>query len=96
MNERIESDISLVELANECRLSRSHFARAFKKTTGQSPHVWLMQRRVQNAKRLLTESESAISDIALACGFSDQSHLTKVFSKLTGAPPGAWRRAVKC
>ena len=96
MNERIESDISLVELANECRLSRSHFARAFKKTTGQSPHVWLMQRRVQNAKRLLTELESAISDIALACGFSDQSHLTKVFSKLTGAPPGAWRRAVKC
>jgi AraC-like DNA-binding protein len=55
-----------------------------------------MQRRVQNAKRLLTESESAISDIALACGFSDQSHLTKVFSKLMGAPPGAWRRAVKC
>jgi len=96
MNERIESDVSLVELANECRLSRSHFARAFKKTTGQSPHVWLMQRRIQNAKRLLTESESAISDIALACGFSDQSHLTKVFSKLTGAPPGAWRRAVKC
>jgi AraC family transcriptional regulator len=95
ISDRLEGDVSLAELANECRLSRSHFARAFKKTTGHSPHVWLLQRRVHKAKDLLLNSESPISDIALASGFADQSHLTKVFSKLVGATPGAWRRALR-
>jgi AraC family transcriptional regulator len=95
ISDRLEGDVSLAELANECRLSRSHFARAFKKTTGQSPHVWLLQRRVQKAKHLLLNSESPISEIALAAGFADQSHLTKVFSKLVGTTPGAWRRTLR-
>ena len=95
ISSRLEGEVSLAELASECRLSRSHFARAFKKTTGQSPHVWLLQRRVENAKHLLLNSETPISEIALASGFADQSHLTKVFSKMVGATPGAWRRALK-
>jgi AraC family transcriptional regulator len=95
ISDRLEGDVSLAELATECRLSRSHFARAFKKTTGQSPHVWLLQRRIQKAKHLLIHSETPISEIALASGFADQSHLTKVFSKLVGTTPGAWRRTLK-
>lgn len=95
ISDRLEGDVSLAELATECRLSRSHFARAFKKTTGHSPHVWLLQRRVQKAKHLLLNSKSPISEIALASGFADQSHLTKVFSKVVGATPGAWRRALR-
>jgi AraC family transcriptional regulator len=95
ISSRIEGDITLAELAGECRLSRSHFARAFKRTTGHSPHVWLLRRRVQIAKGLLTESMTPISEIALACGFADQSHLTKIFAKMVGVTPGAWRRACK-
>jgi AraC family transcriptional regulator len=95
MSDRIEADISLAELASECRLSRSYFARAFKKTTGQSPHRWLLQRRIETAKYLLLHSETPLSEVALAVGFSDQSHLTKVFSKTVGATPGAWRRGLK-
>ena len=95
ISSRLDGDVSLAELASECRLSRSHFGRAFKKTTGHSPHVWLLRRRVDSAKRMLVESETAISEVALACGFADQSHLTKVFSKFVGATPGAWRRALR-
>jgi AraC family transcriptional regulator len=95
MSSRMEGDVTLAELADECRLSRSHFARAFKTTTGHSPHVWLLRRRVDNAKQLLVESETPLSEIALACGFADQSHMTKVFSKVVGFTPGAWRRARK-
>ncbi len=95
ISSRLEGDISLGELAAQCRLSRSHFARAFKRTTGFSPHEWLLHRRVEAAKQMLRETETVISEIALACGFADQSHLTKVFSKLVGATPGVWRRAWK-
>ena len=85
MRGRLDGDISLAELANECRWSRSHFGRAFRKTTGHPPHAWLLRRRVEDAERLLVESETPISEIALACGFADQSHLTKVFSKVVAA-----------
>jgi AraC-like DNA-binding protein len=95
IDSRLEGDISLGEIATECRLSRSHFARLFKITTGSSPHEWLLKRRIDSAKHLLLESETAISEIALECGFADQSHLTRVFSKLVGATPGVWRRAAK-
>jgi AraC-like DNA-binding protein len=88
---RFAEQISLDQLAGECRLSSSHFARAFRKSTGESPHRWLVRRRVEAAKTMLSSSEMAISEIALACGFVDQSHLTRVFSSLVGAPPGAWR-----
>jgi AraC family transcriptional regulator len=95
MNDRLEEDVSLDELATECRLSRSHFARAFKKSTGHSPHRWFLLRRVESAKAMLTSSDVPISEIALAAGFADQSHLTKVFCKVVGAPPAAWRRTAR-
>ena len=95
MSSRMEGDISLGELADECRLSRSYFARAFKKSTGESPHRWLLGRRVETAKQMLLHSDAPLAEIALAVGFSDQSHLTKVFSRYAGATPGAWRRGLK-
>jgi AraC family transcriptional regulator len=94
MRDRMEADVSLAELARECRLSRSYFARAFKKTTGESPHRWLVRRRVETAKQMLLQSDTPLSEIALAVGFSDQSHLTKVFARTVGATPGAWRRGL--
>jgi AraC family transcriptional regulator len=95
LSANLDGEISLAELASECELSRSHFARAFKRCTGTSPHRWLLERRVETAKDLLLESDRSIVDIALACGFADQSHLTRVFSNMVGKSPGAWRRAQK-
>lgn len=89
--EKVGDEHSIAEIAAACKLSRSYFIRAFKAATGETPHRWLLQHRIQMAKELLL-GPLPISEIALACGFSDQSHLTRVFSGLIGMPPGAWRR----
>jgi AraC-like DNA-binding protein len=88
----LAGEIPLAELARECGLSTSHFSRAFKDTTGAPPHQWLMQRRIENAMRLLRNRQLSLSEVALACGFSDQSHFTRVFTRFSGTGPGAWRR----
>lgn len=89
---RLDGEIPLDELARECGLSRSHFARAFKRTTGQPPHRWLMERRLERARELLLESKLSLAEIADACGFADQSHFTHRFSAATGVVPSEWRR----
>jgi AraC-like DNA-binding protein len=88
----LAGDSSLAALAALCGLSRSHFVRAFKQTTGMSPHHWLLVHRARRAKDLLRATRLPIAEIALECGFADQSHLTRVFSKAFGISPGAWRR----
>jgi AraC family transcriptional regulator len=85
-------DISIAAVATECGLSRSYFIKAFRETTGTTPHRWLREHRVQQAKELLAQAATPIAEIAAACGFADQSHLTRVFTSLLGMPPGAWRR----
>ncbi len=86
-------DISLPELAQECRLSVTHFVRGFRRSTGMSPHQWLLARRIGKAKVLLTKSNLSLADIALACGFSSQSHFTAAFTSSTDLSPGRWRRS---
>jgi AraC family transcriptional regulator len=85
-------DPSMAEVANECRLSSSYFARAFKQTTGVPPFRWLTTQRVVRAKELLQDPRRELADIAQLCGFVDQSHFTRVFSKSEGHSPGRWRR----
>ena len=84
--------VSLQELAAECELSVSHFARAFRQTTGLPPHRWLLQRRLEVARNLMREGRHSLADIALASGFASQSHFTYVFKNQVGTTPGAWRR----
>jgi transcriptional regulator GlxA family with amidase domain len=91
MNERM--DVSLSELAQECRLSVTHFVRGFRLSTGMSPHQWLLARRIGKAKTLLTESSRTLADIALECGFSSQAHFSAAFKSNTNISPGRWRRA---
>ena len=88
----LERNVALSDLAVTCGMSLSHFSRSFKRSTGQSPHRWRMVQRVEYGKRLLATSALPLADIALACGFADQSHFTRVFSRNVGCGPGAWRR----
>lgn len=88
----IGGNIRLAELAALCGLSRSHFARAFKQSTGLPPHRWLLARRVERAQDLLLNSSLPLDRVAASCGFVDQSHLSRVFSKHVGQSPSAWRR----
>ena len=85
-------DISLADLARECGLSVSQFRRAFRKTTGVAPHQWLLGRRVERAKSLLTQSELPLAEIAHTCGFASQSHFNSTLKRLTGISPGRLRR----
>ena len=92
----LDGSIPLGTLARECGLSVSHFCRAFRQSTGMPPHQWLMRRRIEAAKVMLRERrQSTLSEIALACGFADQSHFTRIFSRTVGMSPGAWRRCLE-
>jgi AraC family transcriptional regulator len=92
MDVNLAQDPSLEEIARECGLSSGYFARAFKRSTGVSPHQWLTKMRVDRAKELLKDPRCELADIALLCGFVDQSHFTRVFSRSEGYSPGRWRR----
>jgi AraC family transcriptional regulator len=88
----LNDDPSIAELARECGLSSGYFSRAFRQTTGVTPHQWLIRRRVERARQLLLGNGLGLADIALVCGFVDQSHFTRVFAKLEGDSPGSWRQ----
>jgi AraC family transcriptional regulator len=92
MDAGVESDVTLLQLASECRLSVSHFAKAFRQSTGKAPHRWLMERRVDRAKDLLSNPEIPLIDVSLGCGFASQSHFTRIFTMFVGVSPGKWRR----
>lgn len=87
--------ISIAELAAACGLSRGYFIHAFKSTTGITPYQWVLTQRVEQARVLLKNSDLSLAEVALTCGFADQSHFTRVFSRLAGASPGSWRRSVR-
>lgn len=83
----LDQDILLAEMATAAGLSPFHFAREFKAATGLAPHAYLIQRRIERAKELLTRSDLPIAAIATATGFSHQSHLTRHFKRLVGITP---------
>jgi len=85
-------DVALRDVARDCGLSVGHFARAFRQSTGLAPHRWLVRHRVEAAKALLQNTSLSLSEVALRCGFTDQSHFTRTFTGVVGHPPGSWRR----
>jgi AraC family transcriptional regulator len=92
LTEQLRCDVSLADVASACHLSRGHFSKSFKETTGQSPHAWRVGQRIDTAQRMLLESTASLAEIAQACGFADQSHLTRVFGERVGTSPAHWRR----
>jgi AraC-like DNA-binding protein len=89
---RLSQGISLRHAAEACRLSVSQFARSFKISTGIPPHRWIMRLRLEKAQELLEHSSMPLVEVAVVCGFTDQSHLSRVFMQATGTSPGSWRR----
>jgi AraC family transcriptional regulator len=89
----LEGGLRITELAASARLSQSHFSRAFKAHFGRSPQRYILERRVARAQQLMLMSDCRLCDVALACGFADQAHLSRMFRRLVGAAPNAWRRA---
>ena len=89
----LDGNIDLQQVADACDLSVSHFARAFKQTFRRPPHRWLIERRVDRARDLMTNSRLPLADIAIQCGFADQSALNRSFKRIHGVTPGIWRRS---
>lgn len=89
----IDRDLDLAELANVAAMSVYHFARRFKETVGISPHAYVLSRRVRRAQLILDRGADGLADVAMACGFSSQAHLTTAFRHHLGVTPGSYRRA---
>lgn len=85
-------ETSLGDLAKACNMAPAALMGAFRGTFGQTPHQFVMQRRIERACALLLLPEMSLKDIALDCGYSDQSHFTRSFAKALGTTPGIWRR----
>jgi AraC family transcriptional regulator len=88
----MDGDLSLEELAGAAGLSINHFSEMFRQSTGQSPHQFVLHRRVDRAKEMLRVDESRVVDVAVACGFKSQQHFARVFRTVCGASPTEYRQ----
>jgi len=89
----IGEHISLDELARQAGVSRFHFARQFRLSTGESPMGYLRRVRIERSKSILQSRETTIAEVAVRLGFSDQSHFTRIFGRLVGVSPGSFARS---
>jgi AraC family transcriptional regulator len=89
----VHSTIRVMDLVRVVRFAPNRFDRVFKKTFDCTPHQYVMRMRIAHAQRLLLRTDDSLSKIAAACGFGNQSHLSNLFRKMMGQPPGKWRRA---
>ena len=94
----IEANLALKmeisDLAHVVALTRSHFSRAFKHSVGLSPRDYVVVRRVERAKVMISGTREPLAEVALACGFADQAHLNRRFRDIVGVSPGRWRRSL--
>jgi len=93
IEENLTETIKVEELAALTKLSKTYFSRVFKSAFKESPYNYVLRRRMELAKELITETEGALSEIALDCGMADQAHLCKTFRKVFGTTPNQLRRS---
>ncbi|MBO9127767.1 MULTISPECIES: helix-turn-helix domain-containing protein [unclassified Rhizobium] len=92
IEEHLTETIKIEDLAILAKLSKTYFSRVFKSAYNESPYNYVLRRRMELAKALITETDGPLSEIALDCGISDQAHLCKTFRKVFGMTPNNWRR----
>lgn len=90
---KAEDDLSVAEMADTAGVSVAHFLRAFRKSTGESPHQVVLGHRIEGAKELLCAPEARVLDVALACGFKMQQHFARMFRRICEASPTEYRDA---
>jgi AraC family transcriptional regulator len=93
IDRHITGTVLIADLCALIQRSEAHFSRSFKRTFGESPHAFLVRRRVELAAQYMLTTDASLSDVALRCGFTDQAHLCKHFRQAEGYTPAAWRRA---
>src|SRR4029077_13868405 len=89
---KLEDDLSLEEMARSVGLSTAHFARMFRKSTGETPHQFILRQRLERAKAMLLAPDARILDVAVACGFKTQQHFAQVFRDVWGVSPTEYRQ----
>jgi AraC family transcriptional regulator len=87
----ISSQIKVEALAGICRLSGSHFARSFKASFGETPYNYILSKRIEMSQILMLQSNDALAQISLSCGFADQAHFCNLFRRFMGCTPTEWR-----
>ena len=92
VDNHLDRTIHIKDLAVVAQRSVAYFCRAFKRTLGETPHAFIVRRRLTRAGHLMLASDLTLSEIALSCGFTDQAHLSKLFRQCNGQSPAVWRR----
>jgi AraC family transcriptional regulator len=95
VDREIATNFGLVDLAGEVGYSPDHFSRLFKQAFEQSPHQYVLSRRIERGMAILRDETLSIAEVAAACGFSSQGHFTTVFKTRTGTTPGAYRKSAR-
>lgn len=96
IEQNLETPLVTEELATVTRLSTGHFCRAFKASMGETPHSYIIRQRLRRAQTLMVKTRDTLSQIAFACGLTDQAHLTRLFRRVVGTTPMSWRRDWQC
>jgi len=89
---KMEDELSLDEMAQSVGLSTAHFARMFRKSTGETPHQFVLRQRLERSKAMLRAPDARVLDVAIACGFKTQQHFAQVFREVWGVSPTEYRQ----
>jgi AraC family transcriptional regulator len=89
---KMESELTLREMAESANLSVAHFSQMFRKSTGESPHQFVLRQRVERGMEMLRAPEARVLDVAIACGFKTEQHFARMFRRLCGASPTQYRQ----
>ena len=89
---KMEDDLSLDEMAQSVGLSTAHFARMFRKSTGQTPHQFVLRQKLERAKSILRDPDARVLDVAVSCGFKTQQHFAQAFREVLGVSPTEYRQ----
>src|SRR5262249_14077349 len=90
---QLDQPIRSADLATAVKVTPCHFSRVFRTSFGESPLQYVAKRRLERAKQLMLSTDSSLSQIAQDCGFADQAHFSRLFRRMSGDTPRAWRRA---